>query len=378
MENKSFHSICAWTFHSGKGGFVPANIRPDWASDKLDTIGKIELIKEKIKPRLPENIVLGFEMHYDNEFNRSNASEIANTLTESGIYLAMTTPGAHVHFAYGGVASLDPDERKKAEKFGEETVELTYKPLKKAWHPDSKLAPTLVIWNGSFGYDLATIGIGKMYQNLKESIANLCRYEEKLGGELYIGLEPKPNEGHPAMLLPTVASALLFWRKLEEEFGIKRAKKGVNKEFGHSEMIGLDYIYDTVEELDNSAMVHMHMNSQGLSDGITLGGPGKFDIDHGVKISGINIAVAGLMRECGYSRWKGHDMQPRPYDSEEDAIDRIVRSILSWEACEKAAEEIDYYEMMRLLAARKTGEVEDMVRKSVINAQKHFDKMYLV
>ena len=376
MENKSYHSICAWTFHSGKGGFVPGNIRPDWRSEKLDTIGKIELIKEKIKPRIPNNIILGFEMHYDYEFNKSNAFEIVDALSESGIYLAMTTPGAHAHFAYGGIASLDPDERKKAEKFGEETVELTYSPLKKAWHHDSKLAPTLVIWNGSFGYDLAAVAIKKMYQNLKESVAKLCKYEEKLGGELYIGLEPKPNEGHPAMLLPTVASALLFWRRIEEEFGIKRSKKGINKEFGHSEMIGLDYVYDTVEELDNSAMVHVHMNSQGLSDGITLGGPGKFDIDHGVKISGINIAVAGLMREAGYSRWKGHDMQPRPYDSCDDAIDRIIRSILSWESCEKASSEIDYNELMKHFEERKTANVEDIMRHAVVRAHKLFDEMY--
>ena len=50
-----------------------------------------------------------------------------------------------------------------------------------------------------------------MYQNLKESIADLCKYEAQKGGALYIGIEPKPNEGHPAMLLPTVASALLLF-----------------------------------------------------------------------------------------------------------------------------------------------------------------------
>jgi len=375
MKTKSYHSICAWSFHSGKGGFVPSNIRPKWSKEKLDTVGKIRLIKEKIAPRIPKNVVLGFEMHYDYEFNELNSSEIADALIESGIYLAMTTPGAHAHFAYGGVASPDPHERKKAEEFAEKTVELTYNPLKKAWHPDSELVPTLVIWNGSFGYDIATIGISRMYQNLKESIAKLCRFEEKLGGELYIGFEPKPNEGHPAMLIPTVASAILFWRRLEEEFGISRTKKGINKEFGHSEMIGLDYVYDTVEELDNSMMVHLHINSQGLSDGITLGGPGKFDIDYGVHITGTNIAVAELMREAGYSRWKGHDMQPRPYDSCDDAIERIVRSILSWEACEIASGEIDYKEMLNCLAERKTAKAEDIIHHAVVRANELFDEM---
>jgi len=31
--------------------------------------------------------------------------------------------------------------------------------------------------------------------------------------EFYIAIEPKPNECHPAMLLPTVAIAILFWKR---------------------------------------------------------------------------------------------------------------------------------------------------------------------
>jgi xylose isomerase len=215
-----------------------------------------------------------------------------------------------------------------------------------------------------------------MYQNLKESIAGLCNYEEKKGGSLYIGFEPKPNEGHPAMIIPTVASALLVWRKIEDEFGVSRKKKGVNKEFGHSEMIGLDHVYDSVEELDNDAMVHMHLNSQGYNDGIILGGPGKYDIDHGTRINGMNIAIAGLIAEAGFDRWKGHDMQVRAYDNEEQGIDRVVRSILSWEACAKAADELDSKQLMKYLTNRETAKAEDMMRAALVSAQKHFDQMY--
>ncbi|GAH57596.1 unnamed protein product, partial [marine sediment metagenome] len=248
--------------------------------------------------------------------------------------------------------------------------------LKKAWHPDTAKVPTLVLWNGSFGYDLATIGIRQMYQNLKESVAGLCKYEQEKGGSLFMGFEPKPNEGHPAMLIPTVASALLFWRKIEEEFGVSRDKKGVNKEFGHSEMIGLDHIADTIEELDNDAMVHMHLNSQGYNDGIILGGPGKYDIDHGARVNGMNVAIAGLIQQSGYARWKGHDMQTRAYDNEEQGIDRVVRSVLSWEACEKAARQLDIAGLLKYLAKRETAKAEDMMRAAVVEAQHYFDEMY--
>jgi xylose isomerase len=286
----------------------------------------------------------------------------------------MITPGAHSHFAYGGIASLDPNERKAAEDLGTKTVDLAYGTLKKAWHPEKP--PALVIWNGSFGYDIATIGIRQMYQNLKESVAGLSKHEQKKGGDLYLGFEPKPNEGHPAMLIPTVASAILFWNKIEKEFGVSSAKKGVNKEFGHSEMIGLDHVYDTVEELDNDAMVHMHLNSQGYNDGIILGGPGKYDIDHGTRINGMNVAIAGLIHEAGYNRWKGHDMQTRAYDNAEQGIDRVIRSVLSWEACDKAAKELDTKALMKVLANRETAKAEDMMRAAVVSAQNSFDKMY--
>jgi len=370
-EKKSRHAICRWTFNAGKGGFTPSDMRPAWSGERLATTDVIRLIKDKIAPRLPDRVELGLELHYDCEVDEKNAADVAQALEAAGISLAMVTPGAHVYWAYGGIASLDPEERRAAEDFGRRTVDLAYGPLKRAWNPAAP--PSLVVWNGSFGYDLATIGLRQMYANLKESLARLCEYELGQGGGMYIALEPKPNEGHPAMMIPTVASALLMWRKLEQEFGVSRARKGVNKEFGHSEMIGLDHVYDTVEELDDGAVVHMHLNSQGYNDGLILGGPGKFDIDHGVRINGMNVAIAGLVEAAGYDRWMGHDMQTRPYDNEEQGLDRVVRSILSWEACAEAARGLDVGRLMDLLAARETAQAEDMMRRAVIEAGRIFE-----
>jgi len=373
MSQKSLHSICRWTFNAGKGGFVPGDMRKDWS--EMDAVRSIKIIKEKIAPRLPDNIELGYEVHYDSEIDEKSAPAVADALIDAKMSLAMITPGAHSHFAYGGVCSLDSNEMNAARELGNKTVDLAYGPLKKAWHKTA--VPCFVLWNGSYGYDIASVGIRQMYQNLKESIAGLCKYEEKKGGELYMGVEPKPNEGHPAMLLPTVASAIVFWNKLQEEFGVSKKKKGVNKEFGHSEMIGLDIVYDTVEEIDNDALVHMHLNSQGYNDGIILGGPGKYDIDHGTRVNGMNIALAGVIQSAGgFSRWKGHDMQPRAYDNEAQAIDRVIRSVLSWEACDKAAANLDVKKMMSYLANRETAKAEDMMRAALVDAQKAFDQMY--
>jgi len=370
----SYHSICRWTFNPGKGGFVPADVRPSWKSDRFSSVDFIKLVSEKIKPRLPENIILGVEFHYDTEINEENVDEVVDIMKENNIYLGLITPGAHSHFAYGGIASLDPEERKKAEEFGIKTVDITYEKMESVFLKDKE--PTFVLWNGSWGYDIANPFIKKMYENLKESIANLCKYEEKKGGKLYFAIEPKPNEGHPAMLIPTVASAILLWKRLKEEYGIKIEKKGVNKEFGHSEMIGLDHIYDTVEEIDNKMLIHMHINSQGYNDGIILGGPGKFDIDHGARINGMNIVIAKLIQDAGFNRWKGHDMQARPYDNEEKAIERVIRSILSWEACEIVSKKLDGNEILKYLSNRETDKVEDLIKELVAEAFKVFKSLY--
>ena len=69
-------------------------------------------------------------------------------------------------------------------------------------------------------------------------------------------------------------------------------------------------------------------------------------------------------------------MQARAYDNAEQGIDRVVRSVLSWEACEKAARELDTDALMTLLANRETAKAEDMMRAAVVNAQQSFDAMY--
>ena len=147
---ESLHAVCRWTFNPGKGGFVPADMRPGWGPDKLDTVAVIKLIRARIAPRLPDHVKLGLEVHYDTEVDERTAAEVADALVDAGIHLAMTTPGAHSHFAYGGISSLDPSERKQAEAFGQRAVELTYGPLRKAWHSDPGKSPSFIIWSRWF------------------------------------------------------------------------------------------------------------------------------------------------------------------------------------------------------------------------------------
>ena len=45
----------------------------------------IELTAKEVRPRLPKNVELGIEMHYDAEVNDKNAAAVADALYEQQI-----------------------------------------------------------------------------------------------------------------------------------------------------------------------------------------------------------------------------------------------------------------------------------------------------
>jgi len=69
-------------------------------------------------------------------------------------------------------------------------------------------------------------------------------------------------------------------------------------------------------------------------------------------------------------------MQTRAYDNAEQGIDRVIRSVLSWEACEQAARKLNAKALLKALAQRETAKAEDMMRAAVVMAQNAFDEMY--
>ena len=62
----------------------------------------------------------------------------------------------------------------------------------------------------------------------------------------------------------------------------------------------------------------------------------------------------------------------------EQGIDRVVRSILSWEACDKSARNLDVDQLLAHLSNRDTAEAEDikdMMRDAVVRANSFFNEM---
>jgi xylose isomerase len=339
----------------------------------------VDIFGERALPRIREalgdDLVVGIEAHYPAELTPQNAPAVTAALKRHGMFYGMITPGLHALRecgAFGGPASLDPKEREAARRVSRETVDLAYSDtVRERWDPDAP--PTLVFWNGAWGYDVPHSLLVEMIGHLDDSMAGVAVYEKEKGGQLYIAIEPKPNEGHPKMVIPTVASALKLWDRVGKR-GIDVSRCGVNQEFGHSQMIGLDHAYDVAEQIADGKVVHLHANEQG-SDGIRQGGPGMYDVDHGVALTGPNIAIATMLKEAGYDRWVGHDMQARPHDNEAQALNRVVQSFVNWGALRKVAREFPTDEERGYLERRDTLGLELLIGDTMSTARGYANGM---
>jgi xylose isomerase len=367
-----YQSVCRWSFHAGKGGFVPAGIRPGFAA--LTPEGFVELVAGRIAPRAPENTRLGVAVHYDKEVNERTAEGFARALKGTGLVLSMLTPGAHDHFAYGGLGSMDPRERKEAREFALRTLDLLLGPLQQAQDP--RCPCVFDIWNGSFGYEIPSALVQDMLRHADQAISELLKEAWKREPRIRFGIEPKPNEGHAAMLYQTSGEVLALRARLRAA-GIDVTNFGLINEFGHTEMAGLDLVQEYAAAALDHAVIHVHANSQG-ADGVRLGGSGKIDIDYGVAPSSTSIGVAQILLESDYAGWIEHDMQPRPYDDAAQNIERVIRSICNWEAIVRTIETggIDRTELERLAAARRMMEFEDRVRDTVSKAHALSRELY--
>lgn len=376
VEKKScrprFQSVCRWSFHAGKGGFVPADVRPQFAELQPDAFAA--LVAERIAPRVPENTMLGLAVHYDKEINEKSAAAFVRACSNAGLALSMLTPGAHYHFAYGAIGSPDPRERKKAREFSKRALDLMFGPLAPLSRPECPAA--FDVWNGSFGYEIPSALLTDMLKYADEAIGAMLDYANSKKPGTPFGVEPKPNEGHPAMLYQTTGEVLALRSRLKSA-GHDVSHFGVINEFGHTEMAGLDLAQEYAAAALECAIVHVHANSQG-ADGVRLGGAGKFDIDFGVVPTASTLGVAQILLESKYAGWVEHDMQPRPYDDADQNIERVIRSICNWEAIMRTVESgaLDRSKMLALASKRKMMEFEDVLRDAVAKAHEISKEIY--
>ena len=141
-------------------------------------------------------------------------------------------------------------------------------------------ATTYVFWGGREGTEVDAGG--KLLSALgwfRDSLNFLAEYSQSQGYGYRFALEPKPNEPRGDIFFPTAGSMLGFIPTLDQPDLF-----GVNPEFAHETMAGLNFTHAVAQLIDAGKLFHIDLNDQK---------PGRFDQD--LRFGAENIKAAFML-----------------------------------------------------------------------------------
>ncbi len=151
-------------------------------------------------------------------------------------------------------------------------------------------ASTYVFWGGREGaeVDAGQNGLDGLAR-FREALNFLCEYSKDQGYDYKFALEPKPNEPRGDIYLPTAGSMLGFIATLEHQDMV-----GVNPEFAHDTMAGLNFVHAVAQIIDAGKLFHIDLNDQKM---------GRFDQDLRFGAENIKSAflLVQLLENSGYN-----------------------------------------------------------------------------
>jgi xylose isomerase len=158
-------------------------------------------------------------------------------------------------------------------------------------------ASTYVFWGGREGAETdAYRDATDALTWFREAINYLSEYVQDQGYGMRFALEPKPNEPRGDLYLPTVGHALHFISTLDHPEMV-----GVNPEFAHETMAGLNFVHGVAQALEANKLFHIDLNDQQ---------PGRYDQDFRFASENPKRAffLIKLLEDNGYDG-------PRHYDA---------------------------------------------------------------
>jgi xylose isomerase len=167
-------------------------------------------------------------------------------------------------------------------------------------------ATVYVFWGGREGTETDA---GKdprdSMRRFRECMNFLAEYDIAQGYNMKFALEPKPNEPRGDIYLPTVGSALGFIATLD-----RPEKFGVNPEFAHDTMAGLNFVHAVGQAIDAGKLFHIDLNGQK---------PGRYDQDYrfGAEDIKTNFFLVRLLEDSGYAGSRHFDAHA--YRTEDEA-----------------------------------------------------------
>ena len=208
--------------------------------------------------RLAEIGAYGLTFHDDDLFafgssdaeRRQQIDRLKGALNDTGLVVPMVTTNLFSApvFKDGGFTSNDRSVRRFALRKAMRQLDL-------AAELDAR---TFVMWGGREGaeYDHGK-DIRAAIERYREAVNLLAQYATDNHYEIRFAIEPKPNEPRGDILLPTVGHALAFIATLE-----RPELFGVNPEFGHEQMTGLNFVAAIQQALEAGKLFHIDLNGQ--------------------------------------------------------------------------------------------------------------------
>lgn len=144
-------------------------------------------------------------------------------------------------------------------------------------------------WGGREGSETEAYRDGRdAIKHFREAINFLSEYVRDQGYGMRFVLEPKPNEPRADLYLPTVGHMLHFITTLQYPEMV-----GVNPEFAHEQMTGLNFVHAVAQALEAEKLFHIDLNDQKMS---------RFDQDlrFGAESLKSLFFLVKLLEDAGY------------------------------------------------------------------------------
>ena len=199
-------------------------------------------------------------------------------------------------------------------------------------------ATTFVFWGGREGSEVdGTLDAVDALARYRESLNFLAAYAEDQGYGFRFALEPKPNEPRGDLYLPVVGSMLGFIQTLEHP-----ERFGVNPEFAHDTMAGLNFVHAVAQALDAGKLFHIDLNDQKM---------GRFDQD--LRFGAENLKTAfflvKLLEDAGYDGPRHFDAHALRTEDEEGVWDFARGCMRTYLVLKRKAAEFDADEEIQAL-----------------------------
>jgi xylose isomerase len=171
-------------------------------------------------------------------------------------------------------------------------------------------ASTYVFWGGREGSEVdAAKNPLDTLKWFREALNFLNEYNHDQGYNFKFALEAKPNEPRGDIYLATTGNMLGFIETLDKPENV-----GVNPEYAHETMAGLNFVHHVAQAMDAGKLFHIDLNGQK---------PGRFDQDlrFGQEDQKTNFFLVKLLEDNNYSGSRHFDAHALRTSDAEDVYE---------------------------------------------------------